>query len=149
MGEINKALGAAGGGHGVPALGKTYTLSDVTKRIMAEFESFHESHALAGVRKRRDVLDQEEYTELLARVSEGIDIGEYSWGGTRWRRFVRQESGMVRLTWLLLRKHHPGITEEETLKAIKDSPLEFGARLRMLLSADPNTEPSETAGAAG
>lgn len=140
MGEINKALGAAGMGQILRADGKEYTVLPPTQKSYAEFERWLEDVARQRLEARRATLTREEYDAEREALSVRIDSLVYSWGTRASANALHSAAGQAEFGAILLRQSHPGITANDVLRIIKLDDDHFTDVLKAVIkeAPDPN-----------
>lgn len=114
--EVNRALGASGGGYPVivredDGTEKLWTLSDCTKQIQAR----HVAWLKAKLRqekldqKAEQIVTADQCREDLRCLDEQFSMGEYSFGASGWWRCWRTADSAARFYQLLLEANHPEV----------------------------------------
>jgi hypothetical protein len=114
MSEINRALGAAGAPYPLTAGGKTDHLTPLTKGVQGGFEQWLKAQARAEIHAMKSELSQEDYIAALAKVAREGAAGVYDFTGDVAEAARHRIDGLVQMLWLMLRKHQPSMTTDET-----------------------------------
>lgn len=109
MAEISKALGL---GSSFTHEGKTYTCSPWTYKIQGEFERYLEDHAIRTAKRMRQYLNQEEYSDLIAKTQKDIAEGYYAFGASPCMRAMQTLTHFKKILQLCLIVNHPDIDME-------------------------------------
>lgn len=147
MGEINRALGAAGAGATLKVGGDEYPLSPLTKRVQGQYEAWLESRARAAVRPEKEFLEAEIYAALLARLSDEILRGKYSFTGPLAQETLRTLDGVTHLLYLLLLPGNPKATKADAERFVDECGAEVACAIKELtdLGKRQRSKPTATA----
>lgn len=120
MGEINRALGAAGATYPLMAGGKMYKMTPLTKGVQGGFEQWLKAQARAEVHAMKGELSREDYVATLANVARDGAAGLYDFVGAVAEEARHRVDGLVYLLWLMLQKHQPDMTEEDVYQLVTE-----------------------------
>ena len=93
--------------------GRSYVISPLGLRELAEFESWLEMLPIEQVKKQFDGLQPEERRLLLEKAYEDSRPGKVSISSEAATGMMGSVRGFSYLLWLSLRKAHPGIAQDE------------------------------------
>lgn len=154
---MGTSMSAALGEHGArnkftdPDTGREWEVRFLTHKVMAEYESWLKSEALAGVMAMRGAVTPDDYAALVREVTRDCASGAYGYEGDVCSRSVETPRGLVTLAGLLLwdarQKRHPTREELEDLLARRG--LELGAVVNQVCEESrQRLRPAREAGAA-
>ena len=110
------------GGEQVIALGRTWTLSSLEQRLKAQFELWVRRNALLAIADAEQAGDLEEAGQLRSTYMGDRGAGYYTWDGKHCRKARSDLPGVRYLLFLLLRRCHPDVTEEQAAAVFKADP---------------------------
>lgn len=70
-----------------------------TLKTQTAFKEELEREALASLRRKRDMLDANEYADAIRALSRDFTARVYAWGRTEWARCVQDVEWLKRLLW--------------------------------------------------
>jgi hypothetical protein len=148
MGEINAALGAAGAGVKVEAMGKEWTVLPPTQKCLGAFEAWCEQESMRKLQRMRSVMPAEDFAAAQKEHLDGITAMKYTWGNEACSALLRTVSGMVEFTLLVMRQAHPELTRPELERLLGANKKGFGdalAKAMQLAFPSEGTDPNATA----
>lgn len=118
--------------------GKSYDLPAAEIEDLVQFEAWIERNLLAGHRRSRSILPQDEYDRNGKALLEAIGLEEYAYPGEKFFRALFTMKGMKQMVLLLMRKKYPDTTEELVETLVNAKYEEIAARMM-----DEHSDPSE------
>lgn len=95
------------------ALGKQWTLSSCENRIKAQFEQWVRVNAKRALGLMEREFSPEEASLMRSTYIADLASGHYNWDGRHVRSARGDMPGLIYLTFLLLRRCHPEVTEDQ------------------------------------
>ncbi len=123
--DTNKALGAAGAGQIVRALGREWTVLPPTRLCLARFQAWLESEARRKLVAGKADIDADTYAEMLSKTLDQINTGYYSIGEPAFDAAIHTYTGLLQFMTILLQQKHPEVNPEQCEKLMQDAPEEF------------------------
>lgn len=137
-GGWTEALGEAGSmpdkprTNGYP-LGEDHTVSSCETRVMAAFEQWVRRQAKRAIQEAEIEDGQEEASRMRSAYMADYGAGHYNFDGRHCRTARGDWPGLRYLLFLLLKRCHPNITEEEVDTLFNDHPKDCGAAIAWAL----------------
>lgn len=130
-------------GFTISGLGKKWTVASLENALKAQFEGWVRDGAMDTIRNLANV-DPEMAAEFKSVFMADMGAGHYRWNGKAIRKALQDYNGVCYLLYLLMRRCHPNVTEEEVAKIFKENHLECGAALAWALgnSSTPSNQPT-------
>ena len=122
-----------GTGESLFVLGREWKLSSCESRIKAQFEQWVRSNAKRSLAALEREFSPEEANALRSTYIGDLSAGHYNWDGRHVRSARGDMPGLVHLTYLLLLRCHPKITEEQVRAMYLADPVACGMSLRWAL----------------
>ncbi len=132
----------------VKALGKEWTISRLELRIVRAFKEYVAGivgDPYAQINDRLfDLLPQEEQLAMLRQAKQDKeDLACFSLNGPLAKRFLQMEEGIAVFGQLMLKKHHPDITQEEAFDVwLSVGQEQMNKALASAAGEAPNAEPA-------
>jgi hypothetical protein len=126
------------------ALDKDWLLPALEPRIKGQFEQWVRDGAKTGWRIV-ELTDPDEANAMRSVFASDFRRGDYNWDMPRVGRHVRMalasDTGAVHLTYLMLRRAHPDMTESLARDIVKDMPQDdFLLAYHWMLGVPPGTD---------
>jgi hypothetical protein len=120
-------------GETIFALGREWTVSSCENRIKAQFEQWVRRNAKKAIAEAEAEDGPEEADAQRSAYAAARGAGHYDWDGRYCRNARGDLPGIRHLLFLLLRRCHPDITEEQTAAIFREAPKDCGLALRWAL----------------
>ncbi len=143
----NEALGEHGGnpangrrtGEPYLALGRQWLVAPLEQRLKGQFETWVKTNAKRAIRDAELNDGPEEADDQRSTYQSDLGAGYYRWDGRHCRKARKDVPGLVQLMLLLLRRcdGQEGVTEEQVMAMLSESPAEFMAVLNRAVGNAP------------
>jgi hypothetical protein len=136
-----EALGAHAGnppeprtsGDTIYALGREWTISPLENRICAQFEQMVRKRAKLAIQEAERDDGPEEANAMRSAYAADLGGGHYNWDGRYCRSARGDWPGLRYLIFLLLRRCHPDVTEDQVGRMLKEDARGCGLALAWAL----------------
>ncbi len=104
------------------ALGQEWTVSSVENRIKAQFEQWVRKRARKSIQEAEIEDGPEEAIKLRSTYQSDYGAGHYNWDGRHVRSARGDWPGIQMMVYLVLRRCHPNINEQQVDAMLKENP---------------------------
>lgn len=115
------------------ALGREWTVSSLENRLKAQFEKWCRTNAKKAISEADMEDGPEEAGAMRSAYAAALGAGHYNWDGRYCRSARGDLPGIRYLLYLLIRRCHPEVTEEQVEAMFQENPRGCGMALRWAL----------------
>lgn len=153
MGEINQALGTAGDGITIQALGKDWKFLPPSQKAYGKFESLLERRAIRKLKERRANIPTDEFTDddyefEYGQILKQISSFAFSWGTPISSQAMGTIEGNAEFGAILLQQAHPSVSTQTARAIMYEDPKSYAMTINALISSGEGGLPNVQAGTA-